>query len=343
MLALGAAALFGASAPAAKLLLMKMPAPLILSGLLYLGAGLFAALVMALRSVVEISPPEAPLNLRDLPNLGAIVVLGGVVGPVLMLLGLERLSGIAGALLLNLEMPLTMVLAAAIFGEHLGRRVMLAGLSVFAGACLLALSGAPWHATAAGTAALTAACLAWALDNNLSQRLSTRDPFAVVRLKGLCAGTCTLAIGLAWHGTIPSWAYSGEALVVGSLSYGLSLVLVMLALREIGAARQATYFAAAPFIGAAISAPLLAERFTSREVLAAGLMALGVALLLREHHRHEHTHEELEHEHLHIHDEHHRHEHPGRAAEPHSHLHRHPRLTHDHQHLPDAHHRHEHN
>jgi hypothetical protein len=133
------------------------------------------------------------------------------------------------------------------------------------------------------------------------------------------------------------------ALGVGALSYGASIVLDAYALRLLGAAREAAYFATAPFFGALLAIPLDGDRFDGRTLAAMGLMAAGAALLGRERHSHMHTHEAIEHEHMHVHDAHHRHAHPdGDAREPHSHPHQHAPLTHDHPHVPDAHHRHRH-
>ncbi|WP_437607991.1 hypothetical protein WMF20_45120 [Sorangium sp. So ce834] len=110
----------------------------------------------------------------------------------------------------------------------------------------------------------------------------------------------------------------------------------------LGAAREAAYFATAPFLGAVLAIPLLGERPGAADLAAAGLMAAGVALLRSERHAHAHTHAPLEHDHVHTHDEHHRHAHDGAFDEPHAHPHRHEPLSHDHPHVPDLHHRHEH-
>ncbi len=183
------------------------------------------------------------------------------------------------------------------------------------------------------------------MDNNLTQRLSLKDPVAVVRIKALGAGACMLAIALAaGQQRLPGPGVLAAALALGAASYGLSIVLDMYALRLLGAAREAAYFATAPFLGALAALPLLGERLSPTQLLGGAAMALGVVLLVRERHGHLHTHELLEHEHLHVHDEHHQHEHPGMTdvTGPHSHPHRHAPLTHDHPHVSDLHHRHKH-
>lgn len=193
---------------------------------------------------------------------------------------------------------------------------------------------------------LAGTCAAWALDNNVTQRLSLRDPFALVRVKTLAAGSFNLALGLGLAGRLPSARITAAALALGSVSYGASVVLDAYALRLAGAARDAAYFATAPFLGALAATALTSEHLGWSDGLAMAVMAVGLALLLRERHGHGHcyTHEALDRAHAHVHDEHHRHAHgpaypPG---EPHAHAHHHAPLAHDHPHTPDAHHRHRH-
>ena len=330
---LASALLFGLGAPLCKLLLPRAQ-PLTLAGLLYLGAG--AAFLGARRRRTE-----APLTRADAPFLAGAVIAGAALGPVLMLWGLGRLSGLAGSLLLNLEGPFTIALALLFFGEHLPRREALAALGIVAGAALLGARG-EWSASTAGAAAIALACLCWALDNNLAARLSLKDPVQVLRIKALCAGALNLAVALAIGQRLPSAAACAGALFVGAASYGASLLLYLRAQRRLGAARQAALFSIAPFAGAAGSMALLGDRPSSLDVGAAALMAVGVLALLRARHAHLHTHDALEHDHLHVHDAHHQHPHPPPVLEPHSHPHRHDALTHTHAHVSDAHHHHRH-
>ena len=192
--------------------------------------------------------------------------------------------------------------------------------------------------------ALAGACLAWGIDNNLTQRLSLRDPVALVRFKALAAGSGSLVLAFALGDSFPDGRVLLGAIVLGALSYGVSTLLDAYALRFVGAAREAAYFATAPFFGALVAVPLLGERLGSAQLSAAALMVGGIWGLLRERHTHEHVHAGLTHEHAHVHDAHHQHDHaPGtRVEEPHSHVHGHTPLSHDHAHVPDAHHRHRH-
>lgn len=334
-----AAALFGVSAPLSKRLLGEM-SPQVLAGLLYLGAGVGLSGWRLLRPQTG----EAPIKREDIPTLTVLIATGGVLGPLLMLVGLNQVSAVTGSLLLNLEGLFTICLAVLFFREHLGRYGVLAVVLILAGAAMLRLEAGALSANVWGPVCITLACLAWAVDNNLTQRLSLRDPFAVVRMKALAAGSFNLAVGLLLGGQLPSTAVLVMALFVGSLAYGASVVLDAYALRLVGAAREAAYFATAPFVGALSAAVILGESLGSLDWAAMALMALGVVALLRERHTHAHRHEPLEHDHLHGHDEHHQHTHsPGNpVGSKHSHPHKHEPLEHDHPHVPDLHHRHKH-
>jgi len=335
------AVLFGASVPITKRLLPEVQ-PLLLAGLLYLGGGLA---VGSVRLAARHRIVEASLGRAELPRVLAIVLLGGVLGPLALVHGLRTVSGVSGALLLNLEGPLTVLVALTLFGEHLGPRAALGAGLVFLGACLLAVPGAEAGATRlSGVLLLVLACAAWALDNNLTQGLAGKDPWQLVMSKTLGAGTGMVSLALALGDRLPAARVVFAALVLGGLAYGASVLLDAFALRLLGAAREAAFFATAPFAGALLSVPVLGERLGAAQLAAGAVMLVGVAVLVRERHGHEHTHEALEHTHRHVHDAHHQHSHPEGIdpGGPHVHPHRHASLTHAHAHVSDAHHRHAH-
>ncbi|MDZ7596197.1 MAG: DMT family transporter [Thiobacillus sp.] len=339
--ALAAAALFGASTPLVKLLVGELPT-LLLAGLLYLGSGLGLAAIRLLRDRGWKPSGLAPGEWRW---LAGAIVFGGLLGPVLLVFGLTHTDAGAASLMLNLEAVLTAVLAWVIFKENADRRIVLGMLLIVAGGAVLA-----WPAAGSespdwiGPLAIAAACLCWAIDNNLTRRVSGSDALFIAGAKGWTAGVVNTSLALLLGASLPAWPAAGAAMAVGLMGYGLSLVLFVRALRGLGTARTGAYFSTAPFIGAAIAILLLGEATPAPFWLAAGLMGAGVWLHLTERHEHEHTHEPLEHTHPHVHDAHHQHEHDfdWDGSEPHSHPHRHAVLTHKHPHFPDIHHRHGH-
>jgi drug/metabolite transporter (DMT)-like permease len=342
--ALLAALLFGASAPLAKVFLHAL-SPVELAGVLYLGSGIGLALWRWSRGFRQSTPNREPaLKPSDWVWLGCAIFAGGVVGPILLMIGLATTPASSTSLLLNLEGVLTALLAWFVFREHFDRRILLGMMAIVAGGVLLSFGLGQSTGFSWGIWAIVGACFCWAIDNNLTRKVSAADPVQIVMLKGLSAGTINLSLGLVLTGKLPTASSLAGAGLLGFLSYGVSLTCFVLALRDLGSARTGAYFSTAPFIGVILSFLLLREVPPLLFWPALLLMILGVWLHLTEHHEHDHVHEAVEHEHLHRHDEHHRHEHgptdpPG---EPHSHAHRHRRLVHRHVHLPDLHHRHEH-
>jgi drug/metabolite transporter (DMT)-like permease len=342
--ALASAALFGLSTPAAKVLLGSVH-PAVLAGLLYCGAGVgVAALRRVVPSAMISGAPEVALARLELPWLGGAIFMGGVVGPLLLMVGLARTDAAAASLLLTLEGVATALMAWFIFHENFDRRIVFGMAFLVAGAAVLSWSGAPTVGTIIGPLAILGACLAWGLDNNLTRKVSLADPLQVVDLKGLIAGPFNLVLGLSVGAQIPSLPAVMIAGVVGFLGYGVSLALFVVALRHLGTARTGAYFSTAPFLGGVAAVLALGEPITAQLVIAGALMAAGVLLHLTEHHEHEHLHEPIAHAHPHLHDEHHRHAHTGSdpPGEPHTHFHRHGRMLHTHPHLPDMHHIHRH-
>ncbi len=341
-LALLAAALFGASTPFAKLLLGAM-GPTTLAGLLYLGAGGGLAIALATRALFGFRRAESPLTVADWPWLAGVVIAGGLMGPILLMVGLRATPATSAALLLNLESLFTLLIAWLVFHENVDRRVGLGALAILAGAVVLSWQG-DFGGLQPGALAVAGACLAWAFDNNLTRKLAAADPMMIVMVKGAVAGPVALAIAAAVGEPFPPPGLAMAAGIIGAIGYGGSLVGFVLALRHLGAARTGAYFATAPFLGAAMAMALLGEPLTLQLIAAGALMLAGVYLHLTERHDHAHVHSFMSHEHRHTHDDHHQHPHGPHdpPSEPHAHEHVHARLEHAHPHYPDIHHRHRH-
>jgi drug/metabolite transporter (DMT)-like permease len=320
-MALASAILFGASTPLSKLLLGETD-PQLLAGLLYLGAGIGLATIRLGRAAVGLPAPEAALRSSDVPWLAAVVLFGGMIGPLLLMLGLARTNAASASLLLNLEGLATMSIAWLVFRENVDRRLLLGALAILVGAVILSWEG---HGVLLDSGALliAGACLSWGIDNNLTRKLSSADPVLIAMTKGLVAGTANVASAFLRGAALPSIGMSGGAAVVGFLGVGLSLVLFILALRHLGTARTGAYFSFAPFIGALVAIVLLHDPLSFKLVLSGALMGFGLWMHIAERHEHEHEHAALEHEHSHTHDGHHQHKHDGPVTEPHSHWHWH--------------------
>jgi len=336
--ALAAALLFGAGTPLAKLLLGPV-SPWMLAGILYLGSGLGLAVVRlgARRRTTGIARNEWPW-------LAAAIALGGVAGPLLLMWGLARMPAAPASLLLNAEGVLTALVAWLAFRESFDRRIAFGMLLIAAGAAWLAWPPEARFEAALPALAVLGASAAWALDNNLTRKVALADATQVAMLKGIVAGAVNVALASLAGSPWPAPGALASGALLGFLSYGLSLVLFVRALRDLGTARTAAYFSTAPFAGAIISLILLREAPTWGLAAAALLMGAGLWIHLTERHRHLHHHEPIDHDHEHEHDQHHRHAHaePVAPGVHHSHRHHHDAMTHSHEHYPDAHHRHHH-
>ena len=340
--ALGAALLFGAGTPLAKQLLADV-SPWLLAGLLYLGSGLGLTLARRLRG--ERAPALPPGEWRW---LAGAVLAGGVVGPVLLMFGLTRMPASGASLLLNAEGVFTALLAWFVFRENVDRRIALGMAAIVAGALVLSWPGEARFGEAWPALAVLGACAAWAVDNNLTRKVSLNDATWIAAVKGLGAGSVNLLLAFALGDRLPAPLPLAGALLLGLGAYGISLALFVIGLRHLGTARTGAYFSVAPFFGALIAVLAFGEPLSAPLLLAGALMAVGVWLHLTEHHEHRHQHDAIEHDHEHRHDDgHHLHSHADGeplppAGQAHRHRHRHAPLEHAHAHFPDAHHQHRH-
>lgn len=332
--ALGAALLFGAGTPLAKMLLRDI-GPWMLAGLFYLGSGIGLTAFRMLRRAepVRLATGEAAW-------LSGAVLAGGVAGPVLLMFGLSGMPASGASLLLNAEGVFTALLAWMVFRENFDRRIATGMAAIALGAVVLSWPEEPGFSGLWPALAVLGACLAWGIDNNLTRKVSLNDATWIAAVKGTAAGCINLLLAFLLGDRLPDMFLLSAAMFVGFLAYGVSLALFVVGLRHLGTARTGAYFSVAPFFGAIIALGS-GESVTLRIAMAGILMAIGIWLHLTERHEHRHAHESIEHDHEHLHDEHHQHDHEPLVAVgvSHTHRHRHEPLVHSHTHFPDAHHR----
>ncbi len=334
--ALGAALLFGAGTPFAKLLLGPV-SPWLLAGLLYLGSGIGLFIWRVLRRT-----ETSRMTFAEIGWLAGAVVCGGMIAPALLMWGLVNMPASGASLLLNAEGVLTALIAWFVFRENFDRRIALGMALIVAGALVLSWPKEMNFGAAMPSLAVVGACLFWAIDNNLTRKVALLDASFIAMTKGLVAGTVNTAIALSLGAVLPSVTTVLAAATVGLMSYGISLILFVVALRHLGTARTGAYFSTAPFAGAVIAVVGMGEPVTGDLLIAGALMSMGVWLHVTERHEHAHDHVLLEHDHEHQHDDHHQHAHtdPVSAGLAHTHWHRHEPISHTHAHYPDAHHQH---
>jgi drug/metabolite transporter (DMT)-like permease len=334
------AALFGLSPVFCKQLLGDM-SPALLAGLLYLGSGLGLTGVIVyqragfLRELTRLTP----LHRRKL--LWAVLA-GGVIAPLCLTYGIKYGTAAEVTLLLNLETVATTFIAWLIFKEQVSKQVWIGKVLIILAAILVLLRPDGDLAFSRSGGLVLLACIFWGIDNNLTRDVDELPATILAAVKGYGAGLFTILLALLFTPAPTTPGQIGGALLIGALSYGLSLVLFVEALRRIGSARTSTFFAVGPFIGTTFAVLILGERLPLPFLLAAGLMLAGVAILYGEQHGHLHTHPATAHRHRHNHDDHHQHEHAAGDDLAADHYHEHESLTHLHAHWPDTQHRHTH-
>ncbi|HMA05476.1 MAG TPA: EamA family transporter [Methanomicrobiales archaeon] len=338
--AVAAAVLFGASTPLAKILLGEID-PILFAALLYLGSGTGVLLLGRFRRPDGKAPRELRLDARDYPWLTGAILTGGVLAPISLLYGLRATSAATASLLLNFELVATTLIAFFIFAEFIGRRVLAAIAVITVAGIILTwnMTGLPGFSPA--SLGIVAACALWGIDNNLTRKISGKDPLSIAVVKGMGAGGVSFLIAMLTRAAVPGFQVVAAALIVGFVTYGLSIVFFVRALRDLGATRTSAYFASAPFIGSIASLLLLREVPGTQFLIALPLFLLGVALLVSERHIPGHFHERIVHAHRHRHDELHDHPHPGEDTGEHVHEHVHEPVDHENPPAPDIHHGHE--
>lgn len=340
--ALLAALLFGLNAPAAKLLVARVD-PLFMAALLYLGAGAGMLALGWLRKGGAVGVRESRLTRAELPYI-LLMVLLDIAAPILLMLGLIRANAGTAALLGNFEIAATAFFALVLFGEDIGRRMWIAIALITVASVLLSLNDLSAFSFSTGALLVLGASLCWGLENNTTRKLSIKDPLQIVVIKGFGSGLGALMVAIAWGNLNASLLSILAALGLGFIAYGLSIFFYVTAQRHLGAARTSAYYAAAPFIGMALSWLLLREALSPLFLAALLIMLLGAGLAVSERHTHRHLHPQLSHDHRHSHtDGHHNHLHQDGFNGEHSHVHTHEALVHAHPHLPDIHHQHTHN
>jgi drug/metabolite transporter (DMT)-like permease len=336
------ATLFGISTPLSKILVGDIP-PILLVSFLYLGTALGMFLLgKILKSWHSPLSGEAGIRVHDIPWLLLAIFAGGVIAPILLMSSLEITPAATASLLLTFEGVATMIIAFVVFRESIGRRIWIALGIITLASILLSWNPGAAFGLSIGAVGILLACVFWGVDNNATRTISGKDPFAIVALKGFFAGSIALVLAILEHDILPGISFILFAMILGFLCYGVSMVLFVRALRDLGAARTGAYYSIAPFIGAALSFLIFREYPDLQLVIAFGMMLAGTFVLATEKHMHRHHHVPIEHEHLHHHpEEHHMHGHDGEVVGDHSHPHLHKPIDHDHPHTPDIHHRHE--
>jgi drug/metabolite transporter (DMT)-like permease len=278
---IAAAVLFGIATPVLKLLLSKVT-PVLLVTLLSLGAGGGVLCWLAVcQSDFSVLPCRA-LPDRDRYWLAGTVVIGGVVAPLVQFISLAVTPAATASLLLNFEIVSTLLIAYLIFREPVDRKTGLALTAILTGSILLSWNGGSVFDFSIGAAGIVVSCFLWGLDNNFMGRISGLSPGMIVVVKELVGGGIVGTLVILFREPFPGWVPVGFALLTGFLSFGVGLVLLITALRTMGAARAGAVYAAAPFIGCVVSLFLFSDRLGNQFWVSFCLFLAGSLVIIRE-------------------------------------------------------------
>lgn len=336
ILALVSAALFGITTPVNKVLLSGIN-PFFLAGLLYLGASLGLLPVILYRGEL---PLLFRLNRDNKIRLSGSVILGGILGPILILSGLKYASAASVSLWLNLEMAFTAALGYLFFRDYLGLRGWAGVLTAFLSGLVLSVN--EHQAGVIAAVFVGTACICWGFDNHFTALIDGISAVQSTFVKGIFAGIVNTTAGYFLSGRQLEFQFIVYALLLGSVSYGISIVLYIISAQKLGAIRSQILFSSAPFSGVFFSMVFLSESISYLQIVSFLLFAVSIVLMISEKHGHRHRHQEIEHTHLHSHDDMHHDHHHDKKTEYHEHMHKHQNVEHTHPHLPDMHHRHQH-
>ena len=268
-----AAALYALSVPMSKLLLDSVP-PTMMAAFLYLGAGMGMLAVGIVRKKVEKTPSERHLTKQDLPYVVGMIVLD-IAAPVFLMIGLSTTASANVSLLNNFEIVATSLAALLVFKEAISRRLWLAIGLITLSSTVLSIEDAGSFQFSGGSLIVLLACVCWGFENNCTRVMSAGDPLEIVVIKGFGSGIGSLLIALAAGEAMPGPGLIPVVLLLGFISYGLSIFFYVYAQRRLGAALTSAFYAVAPFIGAALSLLMFRELPGVRFFAALAIMAAG--------------------------------------------------------------------
>ncbi len=320
-----AAALYAINIPFSKILL-QFVSPTMMAAFLYLGAG--AGLFLYGMIVKE---QGEKLTKAELPYTVGMVVLD-IAAPILLMLGLRNTNASNASLLNNFEIVATSLIAFFVFREKLSKRLTVAIVLVTVASIALSFEGEESFRFNAGSLLVLAAACCWGLENNCTRMLSSKSSVQITTIKGVFSGLGSFVIALVTGEKIPGIYWILPALLLGFVSYGLSINFYIKAQKDLGAAKTSAYYSIAPFLGVIFGVLLLKERPGIQFYVGVAIMIAATVLMVKDTislqhthghshiHTHEHRHGELVHTHEHEHIHSHTHTH-GENESVHSHTH----------------------
>jgi len=339
IIGLFAGLLFGVATPLSKIILSQLNS-FQMAGLLYVGAAIAFLPYLIKNRKIEI------IALRQTGKkkyLAGVILFGGILGPLLLMIGLKTANAMSVSIWLNMELVATAILGILIFRENLDRYAVIGILLTLCAGIII--SSQESNSGIVSAIFILLACISWGFDNHFSAIIDGVSPQTITFVKGVFGGITNLTIGMFINHWQIQLNFIPAALLIGIFSYGISIVLYVTSAQNLGATRSQILFSTAPFWGIIAAWIFLGEPLNLIVLTSFSILVLGIIFTNIVSHGHTHYHKGAAHIHLHSHDDdHHNHIHDGDVAKSlrHSHLHEHKEIEHTHKHYPDLHHRHEH-
>lgn len=332
-----AALLYAINIPLSKLLLTRVQ-PAMMAAFLYLGAGLGLLLY---GQITGERKKAAPLTKKELPYTVAMVVLD-IAAPIALMVGLEHTNAANASLLNNFEIVATSLMAYFLFSEAMSGRLTLAIVLVTVASVILSFEGEGSFRFETGSLLVLGAACCWGLENNCTRMLSSKSSVQITTVKGIFSGLGSLTVALVTGERFPSWVWIPATLLLGFVTYGLSINFYIKAQKDLGAAKTSAYYSIAPFLGVAFGMLLLGERPGIQFYGGLAIMAVATVLMVKDTISLQHTHM---HTHVHCHEHRHgdlTHSHVHEHAHTHTHIHGQDEAAHGHDHKEIGGHDHSH-
>lgn len=280
--ALLAAVFYALNVPMSKILLEHVGTTM-LAALLYLGAGigigLGAGVAGGIKRLTAKNTGIERLTKKDFPFVVGMILLD-IAAPIFLMLGLHYGTSSNASLLGNFEIVATTVIALFVFKEAVSKRLWGAIALITLSSILLSFEGADSLHFSYGSLLVLLATTCWGFENNCTRKISSKNTYEIVVLKGIFSGLGSMMIAFATGEHLPEIKYIGLALLLGFVAYGLSIFLYIRAQNVLGAAQTSAYYAVAPFVGASLSFLFLREPLTGIYLVALAVMIAGTALVV---------------------------------------------------------------
>ena len=330
LFAILAAGLYAINIPLSKIIL-EHASPTITAGLLYLGAGIGIFGYSKLKVLLGKGDDAEPLTKKELPYTIAMVVLD-IAAPIMLMVGITMTNSSTVSLLNNFEIVGTTIVALLFFNEKVSIRLWIAIILITFASVILSFDGKEDISLNVGALLVLGAAVCWGFENNCTRMISNKNTNEIVIIKGLFSGVGSIITGLVIGDSFPQGKWIAAILLLGFVSYGLSINMYIMAQKHLGAAKTSAYYSVAPFLGVIFSFVLLGESISIEFFIGLIIMAISAVLLVKDNITLQHTHEHVHtHTHQHSHgDMVHTHEHQHRHV--HQHVHNEDENFHGHQH-----------